>query len=189
MSTTEPSFSVNGRFRSSVANIIYYLNSNAERVLLLTLYTYIVFIIGTEVFRRFVLNMSSLWGPESARYMFIYLTWIGASWGVNERLHIRIDIIHDYVSERTTGLLYVLGDLMMLIFSVAAIQISIPLIQNSITFGSVSQALRVNLAFFQVAIPFGMSLFVIRILQATYRDVQDIKNGEPVYKGETLFSE
>ena len=169
-------------------NLVTYLNNNAERILLLILYTYIVFIIGAEVFRRFVLNISSIWGAESARFMFIYLTWIGASWGVHRRLHIRIDIIHGYVSERTTGLLYIVGDIMMLVFAATTVYVTIPLIQNSISFNSVSQGLRMNLAFFQMAIPLGMSLLMMRVLQKLSQDIKDVKNGRPVYKGETLFS-
>lgn len=165
-----------------------FLNSNAERILLLVFYTYIVVIIGAEVFRRFVLNISSIWGAESARFMFIYLTWIGASWGVYKRLHIRIDIIHGYVSERTTGLLYILGDVAMLIFAAVTFYVSIPLIQNSLSFGSVSQGLRMNLVFFQIAVPLGMALLSVRVLQKMYQDIMDVKNGRPVYKGETLFS-
>ena len=171
-----------------IRSLVTYLNNNAERILLLILYTYIVFIIGAEVFRRFVLNMSSIWGSESARYMFIYLTWIGASWGVHKRLHIRIDIIHGYVSERTTGLLYIIGDIMMLVFSVTTVYVTIPLIQNSINFNTVSQGLRMNLAFFQMAIPLGMGLLMIRVLQKLSQDIKDVKNGRPVYRGETLFS-
>lgn len=169
--------------------LLKYLNKNSERFLLLTLYIYIVFVIGIEVFRRFVLNMSSLWGPESARYMFIYLTWIGASWGVHNRLHIRIDIIHNYVSEQITGILYILSDVIMLIFSLSTIYVSIPLIQTSLEFGAVTQGIGVNQAFFQFAIPFGMVLFTTRVLQAMYRDIIDVKSGRPVYKGETLFGD
>ncbi|MBV0925166.1 TRAP transporter small permease [Halomicroarcula limicola] len=164
------------------------MNENLERYLLLSFYVYIIAIIGVEVFRRFVLNNASLWGEETARYMFIYLTWIGASWGINERLHIRIDILHQYVSERVTGMLYILGDLVTLAFVVVAIRWTIPQLQTQLQFGAVSEALRVDMIYFQVAIPLGMSLIAVRVLQALYRDVQDVREGRPVYKGEELFS-
>ncbi|MFC6977115.1 TRAP transporter small permease [Halomicroarcula sp. GCM10025709] len=164
------------------------LNEHLERYLLLSIYVYIIAIIGIEVFRRFVLNNASIWGEETARFMFIYLTWIGASWGVHKRLHIRIDILHQYVSERTTGLLYILGDIVMLAFVVVAIQWTIPQLQTLLEFGGATQALRVNKIYFQVAVPIGMGLLTVRILQALYRDVKDVLAGREVYKGEQLFA-
>lgn len=164
------------------------LNAHLERYLILSIYVYLVLIIGIEVFRRFGLNNASLWGEETARFMFIYLTWIGASWAVHKRLHIRIDILHKYVSERVTGLLYILGDLIMLVFFPLAIRWMIPQLQTLLQFGATTEALRVNQIYFYMAIPIGMGLVTIRVLQALYRDVKDVRAGRPVYKGEQLFA-
>jgi len=43
------------------------LDRNGERYLMLLFYCFIVFVIVTEVIRRFVLDFSSLWGEEAAR--------------------------------------------------------------------------------------------------------------------------
>lgn len=171
-----------------IAPVAKLLNENLERYLLLSIYVYIISIIGIEVFRRFVLDNASLWGEETARFMFIYLTWIGASWGVHKRLHIRIDILHQYISERATGILYILGDLVMLAFVIVAIRWTIPQLQTLMEFGAATQALRVNKIYFQIAVPIGMGLLTIRILQALYRDVKDVLADRPVYKGEQLFA-
>lgn len=184
-SATERSFPSLETVRPSLA----YLDDNAERVLLILLYVYIMLVITVEVFRRFVLNISSLWGLESALYMFIYLTWIGASWAVAERQHIRIDIIYSYVSERTKGILYIVGDLAMIAFALLIIQISLPLILSTLEFGTTTDALDLNLAFFQAAVPIGMALFLIRTLQVLYEDVVTVYNGEPVREGGTLFGD
>lgn len=174
---------------STLGYYVSILNDHAERYLILTIYVYLIFIIGMEVLRRFVLNSSSLWGEETARFMFIYLTWIGASWGVHERLHIRIDLLHQFVSERVKGALYILSDIALLVFAVYAIRWSIPQLQTLLEFGAVTQALRVNQIYFQAAIPIGMGLVLIRGVQALLRDVRDVARGRAVYEGETLFGE
>ncbi len=69
------------------------IDRNGERYLMLVLYCFIVFVIVTEVVRRFVLDFSSLWGEEAARFAFIYLGWIGASYAVKQRAHIRFDFL------------------------------------------------------------------------------------------------
>ena len=43
------------------------IDRNGERYLMLVFYCFIVFVIVTEVIRRFVLDFSSLWGEEAAR--------------------------------------------------------------------------------------------------------------------------
>src|SRR3546814_16574033 len=73
--------------------VLSWLDENAERWMLLFLYSFIVLVIAIEVLRRFVLMYSSVWGEEAARYAFIYLVWIGAAVAVRDRAHIRIDVI------------------------------------------------------------------------------------------------
>lgn len=163
------------------------LAQNAERYLMYVFYIYLLFIVLAEVVRRFVLDFSSLWGAETARYSFIYLTYLGTSWAIYKRTHIRIDAIYDVVSDRIENYLYLLSDIVVFLFAVYVIRFSLPIIQTSIRFGSVTQALRVNRAFFQAAIPIGFALVVVRILQRTYHDIQDIRHGRPVYKGENIF--
>ncbi len=60
-------------------NLLRRIDGDGERWLLLWLYGYIVMVIFIEVFRRFVLSYSSVWGEETARYAFVYLVWIGAA--------------------------------------------------------------------------------------------------------------
>ncbi|PSP76778.1 TRAP transporter permease DctQ [Halobacteriales archaeon QS_3_64_16] len=174
-----------GRLRSLLGAI----DRNAERYLVFLIYTYLIFIIIAEVLRRFVLDFSSLWGSRTAVYAYIYLTYLGMSWAVRERTHIRLDALFDVVSDRTEGLLYILGDVMMLVFALYTLNYSLPLILTSIEFGSATQALRVNRAFFQFAVPFGFLLFSGRVIQRMYYDIQDVRHGREVYKGEAIFLE
>lgn len=162
---------------------------NIELYLIYVFYIYLLFIVISEVVRRYGLGMSSLWSGETARYSFLYITYLGISLAAYRRTHIRIDAIYSYVSQRTESYLYLLSNIAMLIFGVYAIWYTIPLIETSLNFGSKTQALDVNRAFFQAAISIGFSLMIIRILQRTYYDILDIRAGRPVFKGENIFLE
>lgn len=172
-----------------ISQVARHLNERLERYLCITLYIYLTAIIGIEVFRRYVLGDASLWGEETARFAFVYMTWIGAAWAVRVRLHIRIDAIYDFLSERVEGYLYIFSDIVMIIFGLYAVYWMIPVISTTLEFGRVVPALRVNQAFFQMAVPIGIGLFVFRATQSLYRDISDVRNGRPVYKGETLFGD
>ena len=167
--------------------LIRAIDRDGERYLLLVFYTLVVVVIGVEVIRRFVLSFSSIWGEEIARFAFIYLTWIGASAGVKNRSHIRIDVIYSWVPERHHVWLYVLADVATMAFAVVALYYSLIPIITSISFDSVTDGLRINRSFFLVAVPLGFTMTLVRLVQNIRRDLSDHKAGRPIFRGKKLL--
>ena len=163
------------------------LDQNAERWMLLGFYAMIVATIVIEVVRRFVLSYSSIWGEEIARYAFIYLAWVGASAAVRDRAHIRIDVLLNYLSTRGKAFIYLFGDLCMLALALLALFTALESMQVSLKFGSVTHGLRISLAWFLAAVPLGFTLMTYRLVQSIWRDVGDIRRGQPVFEGTKMF--
>lgn len=168
-------------------SVLSALNKNAERWALLFFYVLLVATMAVEVIRREVFSYSSIWGEEVVRYAFIYLAWIGAASAVRERAHIRIDVIMHYVPAQIKTLIYILGDLVMLIVAVIALYWSFETVLVSLKFGSVSHGLRISMVWFLAAVPIGFSLMVFRLIQSLMRDIKDFRMGTPVYEGDKLF--
>ena len=163
------------------------IDKNIERWALLVFYTMLVATMAIEVIRRELFAYSSIWGEEIVRYSFIYLAWVGAASAVRERGHIRIDVLFHYVSPRFKALLYLFGDLVMLVIAGFALYWSFETVAVSWKFGSVSHGLRVSMVWFLMAVPIGFSLMAYRLIQSIWRDVNHLLAGEPVYEGERLF--
>jgi TRAP-type C4-dicarboxylate transport system permease small subunit len=163
------------------------LDRDGERWLLLVLYSFIVYVIFIEVVRRFVLLYSSVWGEETARYAFIYLVWIGAAAAVRDRAHIRIDVLIHYLPPRGGALLHLFGDLLTAVLACLAIYWSLDPVLVSLKFANVTDGLRIVRAWFLIAVPFGFSLIMFRLVQSIVRDIGDLKAGRPVYGGRQLF--
>ena len=163
------------------------LDRNLERWALLVFYSMLVITMAVEVLRREVFAYSSVWGEEIVRYAFIYLVWIGAAAAVRERAHIRIDVIFEFCSMRVKALLYLFGDLVMLVVACYALFYSWESLLVSLKYGSVSHGLRVPMVWFLSAVPIGFALLLFRLLQSLRRDISDIRNGRPVFEGERLF--
>ena len=159
------------------------IDQNGERWLLLPLYTMIVLTIGVEVFRRFTLNYSSIWGEEIARFMFIYIGWIGASLCIRDRQHIRIDIITHRLPERFRGVFLIFGDILTLILSIIVIYLSMKELIRTIEYGVVTHGLRINRAWFLAAIPLGFLMVLFRLIQSIRRDFSDVIADRPLFKG------
>lgn len=168
-------------------NLLRAIDRNGERYLLLIFYTLVVAVIGMEVVRRFVLSFSSIWGEEIARFAFIYLTWIGASAGVKNRAHIRIDVIYSWVPARHHVWLYLFADAATMAFAVVAFYYSLSPIITSLQFDNVTDGLRINRTFFLVAVPLGFAMTMARVVQNMVRDLADHRAGRPVYRGKKLF--
>ena len=163
------------------------LDRNLERWALLVFYSMLVVTMAVEVLRREGFAYSSVWGEEIVRYSFIYLVWIGAASAVRERAHIRIDVIFEFCSMRAKALLYLFGDLVMLVVACFALYWSWESLMVSLKYGSVSHGLRVPMVWFLSAVPIGFCLLLYRLLQSLRRDLADIRSGRPVFEGERLF--
>ncbi|MEH6577216.1 MAG: TRAP transporter small permease [Amphritea sp.] len=163
------------------------MNHQLERWLCLIFYSMVATTIVSEVLRRFLLDYSSIWGEEIARYSFIYLAWFGAALAVKNRSHIRIDVLLNALPNRGKAAMYLFGDFASLILAVVALVVSIGPVLTSIEFGSVTHGLRISQAWFLTAVPLGFSLIVLRLLQAMWRDVVDLREGRSVFEGNSLI--
>ena len=168
-------------------NAIRFIDRNAERYLVLWFYIFIVAVIFIEVVRRFVLNTSSVWGEETARFVFIYLVWIAAALAVRERSHIRINILMYYVPERGKALLYMFGDVLTAILAMIMLYLSLHPVLSSFHFESVTEGLRIGRYWFLAAVPIGFAVVLVRTVQSFLRDIADWRAGRPVHEGAGLF--
>ena len=165
------------------------LDQNAERWAMLVFYAFCCIVIVQEVIRRFVLNYSSAWGEEAARYAFIYLGWIGAAYAVRERAHIRFDIVLQRLGPRPKALLMIFTELMTILFAVIALYWSMHTVRQLLHFEGMTPVLRVNKVWFEAAVPIGFALIVLRSLQGIWRDAQDFRAGRAPYAGKAMFEE
>ena len=174
--------------RFVLLKLVRVLDENFERWLMFGFYTHVVAIVFIEVVRRFVFEYSSMWGEETARYAFIYLVWLGAAAAIKDRSHIRIDIIFDIVSDKVKPYLYIFGEVATLFFASIALYYSAEGVLATIKYETVTSGLQVSQAWFTFAVPFGLTLLIIRILQRIYLDIIDLKEHRPVFTGKKMFS-
>jgi TRAP-type C4-dicarboxylate transport system permease small subunit len=169
--------------------LLHALDGNAERWAMLVCYAFCCIVIVQEVVRRFVLNFSSAWGEEAARYAFIYLGWIGAAHAVRERAHIRFDIVLQRLAPRAKAALFIVAELATIAFACVALYWSLHTIRQLLQFGAATPVLRVNKAWFEAAVPIGFALVVLRSVQGIRRDALDWRAGRPPFAGKAMFEE
>ena len=93
----------------------------------------------------------------------------------------------NYLSTRGKALVYLFGDLCMLALAILALYTALESMQVSLKFGSVTHGLRISLAWFLAAVPLGFTLMTYRLVQSIWRDVGDLRRGQPVFEGTKMF--
>lgn len=71
--------------------IVRWLDEHIEEVLLVAFSVVMVVVIAMQVFMRYVMDNSLSWSEELARFCFIWLVYIGISYGVKKQRHIKVD--------------------------------------------------------------------------------------------------
>lgn len=82
-----------------VADQINTVLLKAETVMLVISTVALVASIFIEVVCRYVLFISTAWSEELSRYLFVWLTYIGSAYALNEGQHVEIDIAPQVVGK------------------------------------------------------------------------------------------
>lgn len=128
-------------------------------------YSYFCLIILIEVIRRYVFGASSPWGEMTARYAFVYLTYVAASEGIRQSKHIRIDLVPNMLSAVPARILRIYTDSLVLLLAACVVYYSVELLHLQWSVGIMMPAADLNMAFAQAALPLGWVLIVARIIQ------------------------
>jgi C4-dicarboxylate transporter, DctQ subunit len=151
-----------------------------ETILVLTL-ALMVALIFCQVVGRYVFSSAPSWTEEMARYIHIFQVWIGASYAVKKRQHIRIESFIGLFKGTARKLLetaaLIIWFLLALFLAVFGTQLVLASLQN----GQVTPAMQMPMWIPFLAIPVGGGGMAIRLLQqmvTIWRTTDDSPAGE-----------
>ena len=107
-------------------------------------YSYLSLIILLEVVRRYVFSASSPWGEMTARYAFVYLSYIAAAEAIRLRKHIRITLIIDRFSRQVRRYFDLYIDLLTTGLALVVIYYSLQVINFQWSVNIVMESANVN---------------------------------------------
>ncbi|RDW22153.1 TRAP transporter small permease [Oceanobacillus arenosus] len=151
--------------------IIKWLDEHLEESLLIVLSTVMTASITIQVFMRYALNSSLTWSEELARYCFIWLVYIGISYGVKTQKHIKVDVVLQFMKNKQKIILGLIANLIFLAFSLLVIVYGYDIAQQLLGWGQTSPALHVPMGFVYMATPVGFAITSIRLIQQIFYQV------------------
>ena len=158
--------------------MISFLDKNFEKVICVILIALISLVLGFQVFMRYVMHASLGWSEEFARYCFVWLVFIGISYGAREMRHIKIDAGLFCFPKFLRKYVVVIGEILFLVFSIWITYLSVGLVEKQIMIEELSPAMRVPMWVVYSAPLVGFTLTSIRVIQAIVYTVKHINEPE-----------
>nr|WP_245210434.1 TRAP transporter small permease [Sedimentibacter acidaminivorans] len=141
-----------------------WLDENFEEKLMGLALWGIVVIMGIQVIMRYVFRSSLVWSEEVSRYLFIWMVFIGISYGIKNGSHMRIDMLEHFFPKLRKGL-GILADLCFLTFAAYMIGPGITVIESLLITGQTSPAGEIPMYIVYTGLLAGFILVLFRIVQ------------------------
>lgn len=147
-------------------------------LILLTLFMFVI--VGANVFSRFVLNSSLGWADELARFVFIWISFLGAVYAYTTDDHVGLNfVVAKIPSARIQNLINIISDLLILLV-VGFISYYGYIVATSAT--NVSPALYIPMSLVYSVVPVSGFMMVIINLTKIKKHVElFIKDEKEVY--------
>lgn len=150
-------------------------------VVLMSLMTLLIFI---QVIMRYVFSASLSWSEELARYLFIWLIYLGISYGCKIMKHIKIDAALMLFPKKIRPVIMIVGDVIFFAFAIYITVTGFQLCGMQIQLSKSSPAMQLPLQYVYAAPMVGMALSAIREVQTILYRVKMLKLGLDPEKGE-----
>lgn len=145
----------------------FYANEIVKKLLIVT-FSSMTILIFLQVLFRYVFKSSLSWSEELARYLFIWLTFLGASIATREKSHINVSVLKDSIKNDIIRKIFILfTDLLCMMFLGVLIRWGVPIAIQILQLGQVSPSmpfLYIGIIYF--AIPLGSLLMFTNILES-----------------------
>ena len=143
-------------------------------VLLSILSAGMVAVILYQVVLRYCFAAANVWAEELARLMFVWVTTLGASVAIRRNVHLRVDLVVDFLKPKPRYILQIITYTMILVFLIYLCSLGLELMGRTMI--NKSAGLRLPMAVLYSAIPVGGAFMVLSCIEFIAKRVRDLRN-------------
>ena len=137
---------------------------NAEEYLLVGSLAFNVVLVFFQVVMRYVFQNSLSWSEELARYIFLWQTWLGASYAVKEHRHLRVEMLADRFKGRSRLVFELFVLLVWFGFSAFLAYQGYRMTAFLAQSGQSSAAMQIPISWAYASVPVGCGLMALRLV-------------------------
>ncbi|WP_318614615.1 TRAP transporter large permease subunit [Sporosarcina sp. YIM B06819] len=164
--------------------IVRFIDQRFEEIFIVLGFLIFILLINFQVINRYLLpfiNVANIttWTEEISRYIFIAVSFLGASLAIKKRESIQVNAIVKRLPKNIQSSISLANTIFMLYFSYIMIRYGIELITFQFDMNQLSPALGVPMAVPYSAVPIGFALIILRLFQNFSLDLKslEIKDG------------
>ena len=126
-------------------------------------------LLGVAVFYRYVLNDSIYWSNEVARYLLVFIVFLGSTVAHKNGVHIRVDTIFSYVSQRKRRMIELFITLSFIFFWTVVLFGSIKLMPLFLM--QTTATLQIPFAYVFVVVPLASIIWIVYLVDDLLKEV------------------
>jgi TRAP-type C4-dicarboxylate transport system permease small subunit len=147
--------------------LVRLLNDGLKYVVIGLLWAMVIAVFLQVVF-RFVLDQPLAWTEEVARYLLVWITFMGASYAMSQRAHIGVDVLVRLLPRAPQKTVHLLSVMISLVFFLVVVQQGYLLMQKTMT--QVSSVLHIPMGWVYLAIPLSGIILSVNLIAITIED-------------------
>lgn len=170
--------------------IVKWLDKYVEESIMMFFTTIMLIVVLMQIFMRFVMNDSLAWSEELARFCFIWIVFIGVSYGVKHQRHIKVDLLLVFCKAKGKLFFDLLSNLLFLGFGLLILVYGLKISFLFLELNQTSPGLKVPMGLVYMAAPIGMGLASLRIVQnilnsiRLYKESNNLQGKNQILEGE-----
>jgi TRAP-type transport system small permease protein len=139
------------------------------------LFAAMVAVTAAGVFFRYVLNSALPWAEEADRYLFIWLSFVGASITMRQKAHIAVDVLVRSLPPALRRWAALVSQASVLVFLAVVARASVPVLE--VTSQTRATATDIPMSWVYLAVPVGCVLIGIETLRLMARTWWTMREG------------
>ncbi|KKE80245.1 TRAP transporter small permease [Bacilli bacterium] len=152
--------------------IIKWFDEHFEEYILVFLSAFTVVVIFLQVVMRYVFGSSLTWSEEIARYAFIWMIYLGVSYGVKKKKHLGVDALNMLFKEKGQIIISMIANVSFLIFAIVITYYGFDIV---LRVTRASAAMQIPMEWVYAAPVVGLALTAIRLSQNLIKEYQQLK--------------
>lgn len=130
-------------------------------------------IVGYQVFRRYVMNASLIWSEEAARYLMVWITFLGSSVALSRDGHIKVTIAMDLLPKRSHHLVMLASHAVVSFTLLVIIRYGFKFALTNMH--QLSPALQMPIGIVYFCLPIGASLMMLQMVERIWRSCKELR--------------
>jgi len=152
---------------------------NLEEYCILVLFPVMVIVVLAATLARYTQLFSMFWGEEVARYIMVYLGYLGIALAMKRRAHIGVNALTDMVKSKGGKRIVLLVQVLIILAFCGIISTFLfTIISKQFVIGQTSPALELPIWVPYGAVPLGMLLLAVRTCQIYWENWRELDEEE-----------